>query len=147
MRETERIAYWIELTALSLVLLFAPAAATGHTGGVLQTKAQQACLVAMNKSLGKVAKAQGKQVCACIKDGAQEKLGTSIEDCLTAVGSKVEAAEQKTLAQWTDKCLQDVLQIPDFGYTSGPAVNAAGVVYPICDLRSRQKMAFGQTKS
>ncbi len=51
----------------------------------VQGKEQQLCINELNKNFGKVAKAQGKDNDACIKDGSKGKLGgMSIEECMTA---------------------------------------------------------------
>jgi hypothetical protein len=63
----------------------------------------QKCVDAINKGAGKVAKAQGGDNVACIKNGGQGKLTTSVEDCLTADGKgKVGKAISKLQ---TEKCL------------------------------------------
>jgi hypothetical protein len=52
---------------------------------VAQGKDQQLCINELNKNFAKVAKAQGKDIGACIKDGAKGKLGAlTIEACTTA---------------------------------------------------------------
>ncbi len=50
------------------------------------TKDQAKCLNGANKNAAKIVKAQGKDICACIKDGVKGKLTApgAIEDCLTS---------------------------------------------------------------
>ena len=48
------------------------------------TKDQQKCLNAANANAAKIVKAQGKDICSCIKDGAKLKLSGTIEECITS---------------------------------------------------------------
>ena len=59
---------------VSLTLGAPHARALDDPNGVL-AKAEQKCVVTINKNVAAVAKAQGKANCACIKDGAKGKLG------------------------------------------------------------------------
>ena len=45
---------------------------------------EQKCLNAANKGAAKIVKAQGKDICDCIKNGSKGKLTGTIEDCLTS---------------------------------------------------------------
>jgi len=83
-------------------------------------KDQQKCINTLNGNFAKVAKAQGKDICKCIKDGAKEKLIGTIEDCITAdTAGKVAKAKQKTV----DKAGSDCTDPPDFGATNPTTVN------------------------
>ncbi len=72
-------------TLLASITLVPPhARALDDPNGAL-SKAEQKCVVTINKNVAAVAKAQGKTICGCIKDGAKGKLGDqTIEQCLTA---------------------------------------------------------------
>ncbi len=89
----------------------------------VEEKDQQKCIVGLNKNMAKVAKAQGKDICACIKDGSKGKLGgQSIEDCTTAdAKGKVGKAKGKTLS----KAGSDCGTAPDFGSSDPDTVNDA----------------------
>ena len=93
----------------------------------VQEKDQQKCIVELNKGFAKVAKAQGKDICQCIKDGAKGKLGTSptaIEDCLTSDPKmKVAKAKQKAIEKGAQKCTVP----PDFGATDPNTANRVAV--------------------
>ncbi len=88
---------------------------------VIEDKDQQKCIVGLNKNFAKVAKAQGKENCACIKGGSKGKLGgQSIEDCTTAdAKNKVAKAKAKTLS----KAASDCATAPDFGPNDPNTVN------------------------
>ena len=60
-------------------------------------KDQEKCLNAANKNAAKIVKAQGKDICACIKNGAKGKLGgQTIEECITSdAKGKVAKAKSK----------------------------------------------------
>ena len=69
---------------LSAMLLVHNAWGLDDPNGAL-TKDQQKCVLTINKNVAAVAKAQGKTICDCIKNGAKGKLGEqTIEECLTA---------------------------------------------------------------
>ncbi len=98
-----------------LLLMAAPAAAE------VQSKTQQACTLAMNKSFLKVAAAAGKVLAGCVKS-----VPGTIETCVAADGDGVIAsADAKTLAAYDDRCVGSALP-PPFGTTSVAAVGAAG---------------------
>jgi hypothetical protein len=90
-----------------------------------QNEAQQSCINELNKGLGKVAKAQGKNLYTCLKNGAKGRLGVqTIEACLTAdKRGKVAKAKQQTLAKARPKCAEP----PDFGATDPNTVNQAAI--------------------
>ena len=113
--------------ALAIVLLAAgPAGASDDPNNALR-KDEQKCVVEINKNVAKVAKAQGKRICKCIKNGTKSKNppGQTIEQCTTADNKgKVAKAKAKTLAKEAGKCST---QTPDYGYTSGSTVNTEAV--------------------
>ena len=89
-----------------------------------QNKDQQKCINELNKNFAKVAKAQGKAICKCIKDGSKGQLTGTIETCLTAdVGGKVAKAQNKTVSKESQKCTTP----PDFGATDATTVNQVSV--------------------
>jgi hypothetical protein len=90
-----------------------------------QNDAQQSCINELNKGLGKVAKAQGKDLYACLKNGAKGRLGAqTIEACLTADNKgKVAKAKQQTFTKAPPKCTDP----PDFGATDPNTVSQAAV--------------------
>lgn len=109
------------IAAVLLALLLFP---HGNGSAQEQVKNQQKCINALNKGLAQVAKAQGKNILSCMKDGAKKKLGSLIEDCLTADRKgKVAKAMEKTIAKAQAECLA----IPDFGATTADAVNDVAV--------------------
>ena len=77
----------------------------GFSGGVqtgidLNTsappKSDQKCINSINKNATKIVKAQGKDICSCIKDGAKGKLTGTIDECITSdPKGKVAKAETK----------------------------------------------------
>ncbi len=90
----------------------------------VEEKDQQKCIVGLNKNMAKVAKAQGKDICACIKDGSKDKLGGTIEDCTTAdAKGKVAKAQAKTIS----KAGSDCSTTPDFGPSDPDSVNQAAI--------------------
>ncbi|MEE8549819.1 MAG: DUF4215 domain-containing protein [Gemmatimonadota bacterium] len=93
-------------------------------------KDQQNCINELNKGFAKVAKKQAKEVCTCIKDGAQGKLGgQTIEECTTADNKgKVADAKQKTISKVADKCSGPT---PPFGATDATTVNDAAMAKEI----------------
>jgi len=87
----------------------------------VQNEDQQGCIVELNKNFGKVAKAQGKLNCTCIKDGAKGKLSGTIEECITADSKgKVDKAKQKTIKKAQTICTDSP---PDFGPGDPNTVN------------------------
>jgi len=94
----------------------------------VQSKEQQKCIVDLNKSFARVAKAQGREIYGCIKEGARGKLeGQSIEECSTAdAGGKVARAQLKTVIKENLRCRFFVTP-PDFGYTSSGNLNQVAV--------------------
>jgi DNA-binding beta-propeller fold protein YncE len=97
----------------------------GDEAGGAQSEDQQKCINELNKNFAKVAKAQGKDIGACLKDGSKGKLETqSIEECITADNDgKVVKAQQKTLAKAPPKCTL----APEFGATDPNTVNRVAV--------------------
>jgi hypothetical protein len=92
-----------------------------------QEKQQQKCIVTLNKNFAKVAKTQGKESNACIKNESKEKLGAqTLEQCLTAdLKQKVADAKAKTVSKAAKDC--DPNDPPDFGATDADTVNQAAV--------------------
>jgi len=100
------------------------------TGGQSQKQDpdQQKCINALNKSMLKVVSKQGKDVCACIKDGAKGRLTepiSPIESCLSADrNGKVAQAQAGTSSAFDKSCTTSP---PDFGATNPTTVNNAAV--------------------
>ncbi|TDJ08736.1 MAG: hypothetical protein E2O71_03900 [Deltaproteobacteria bacterium] len=89
-----------------------------------QVKSQQKCINQVNKNFAKVASAQGKEICDCIKRGSKDSLEGTIEECMTAdAKGKVEKAQQKTLSKESKSCGTT----PEFGYSSGANANDAAI--------------------
>jgi hypothetical protein len=90
-----------------------------------QTPTQQNCINELNKGLAKVAKAQGKNIVACLKNGSKGRLGVqTIEACLTADSKrKVAKAKQQTLSKAGPKCTQ----APGIGPNDPNTVNRVAV--------------------
>jgi cysteine-rich repeat protein len=91
----------------------------------LQDEDQQKCINELNKNFAKVAKAQGKVIDKCLKDGAKDKLeNQTIEECSTADNDgKVANAKQKTITKASGKCSVP----PDFGPTDPNTVNRVAI--------------------
>jgi cysteine-rich repeat protein len=91
-----------------------------------QNREQQKCINALNKSLARVARVQGKELCACIKEGAKGELEGTIEDCLMpdVITQKVTKAIRKTVSAEDKKCSNST---PDFGATDSMTVNLAAM--------------------
>ena len=109
----------------SITLVPPHARALDDPNGVL-SKAEQKCVVTINKNVAAVAKAQGKTICGCIKDGAKGKLaGLTIEQCLTADNKgKVEKARTKLAGKVSSDCTGPA---PGFGVDpNGIAPDALG---------------------
>jgi len=113
-----RLASLIGVVGISLSLI--PAAASAQI-----PKTQQKCINGLNKNFAAVAKAQGKDICKCIKGGAQGKLAPlNIEQCTTAdTDGKVEKAKGKTIS----KEFPDCAPAPPFGATDSATVNQVAV--------------------
>jgi hypothetical protein len=91
-----------------------------------QTKDQQKCINALNKGLEKVAKAQGKEIAACIKNGSKGKLpeGQTIEQCLVVDSKgKVDKARRKLAGAASSNCATP----PDLGPTDPNTIGQAAV--------------------
>ena len=97
---------------------------------ITQTKDQQKCINALNKSLAKVSDAHAKAFSKCVKGYA--KTGSSAEACLMAANSSVDKAEQKTFKQETRRCTDSA---PDFGATDAVTVNGAAMQLEIDVIR------------
>ena len=120
MRSPQNPFHYGRFLALSLMgLLFA----TPALGAIL--KDEQNCINELNKGLASVAKAQGKEICSCIKNGSKGKLeGQTIEACTTADSKgKVLKAKNKTRTKAASKCTSP----PSFGPTDPNTVNAVAV--------------------
>lgn len=89
---------------------------------VTQTRDQQACINALNRSLAKVSVAHARAFSKCVKGFA--KTGASAEACLMAPNSPVERAEQTTFRQEMSKCKNPA---PSFGATDAATVNDAAM--------------------
>ena len=105
-------------TTAAMTILFGAMVLPGIALAVPQTKAQQKCINALNKSMAKVANAQNKANAKCVK--ARAKDGTTDVFMCADGDAKVAAAQAKTLQQESKAC---GVQAPDFGYTSGGSVN------------------------
>ena len=103
------------LVCCGALALFAPAALAEVSGD------DQKCINELNKNLAKVASTQGKDICSCIKNGSQGKLGgQTIEVCMTSDNKgKVGKAKSKTLAKAGQKCPTP----PSFGPTDPNVIN------------------------
>ncbi len=90
----------------------------------VESKDQAKCINALNKDFGKVAKAQGKEICKCIKDFAKEKNGSAVACIAADADQKVAKVLSKTVLDETKNC---TVETPDFGPTSATAINDAAV--------------------
>jgi cysteine-rich repeat protein len=101
-----------------------------------QDKDQQRCINALNKSLAKVARARGKAITRCIKNGSKGKLSGQdpIETCLSGNNAKVENAQQKTQRRYEAQCYR--AGPPDFGATTPDAVNQAAMEQELSLIRA-----------
>ena len=109
-------------------------------------KDEQKCIVEINRNVAKVAKAQGKEICRCIKNGAKGKLvEATIEDCLTADGrGKVDKARSKLSAKLADKCPTDPNAAPGFGVPTEVRGDPGHIVVIIqCSLEYLMMLRFG----
>ncbi len=87
--------------ALLTLLIFSNGVASAQL-----TPDQQKCLNGANKNASKIVKAQGKDICDCIKNGSKGKLGAqTIEECITADNNgKVAKAKNKLTSKVGDRC-------------------------------------------
>jgi hypothetical protein len=94
-----------------------------------QTKDQAKCTTALGKGLGKVARAQDKLICKCIKDRTKGNVSDA-EACIVP-DSKVTGAQTKTSTDFTKRCTgvdkNGDPKLASFGVTDDTAVNAAAV--------------------
>ena len=75
-------------------------------------KEEQKCIIEINKNFAKVAKTQGKDICACIKDRGRGELTGTVEECLTADRKgRVAEAAGKLKQKVSAKCAG----VPRFG--------------------------------
>ena len=103
----------------------------------VQTKPQQKCILKLNKSAGKVAKAQLRVSYDCIRD-ATEGLVADAQTCLSAdADNRIAKAEAKTNKLFAKKCSGAAL--PDFGPTDSAIVNSDSQV----EMRSLVGDAYG----
>ena len=95
----------------------------------VQSKAQRKCILALNKSFSKVARAQGKLIGSCIKKGSKGQLGAqSIEDCTTADSAKLANATSQTVSKAEKRCADpNDPAFPDFGASDAPTINDVAV--------------------
>ncbi len=95
-----------------------------------QTKDQAKCTAALGKGLGKVAKAEDKVICKCIK-GATKGQVPDVEACILP-DAKVLDTQAKTNADFNKRCTgvdkNGDPRLPSFGVTDDVTVNAAAVV-------------------
>ncbi len=103
--------------AFTLLLVLAASPVLAQVGSD-----DQKCINELNKNFQKVAKAQGKAICSCIKDGSKGKLGVqTIEECLTADNKgKVGKTKAKALTKVGAKCVAP----PPFGPNDPNTANA-----------------------
>jgi len=101
-----------------------------------QSRAQQACINAINKDAAKVGKAQGKANVACVKAGTK---GSVTPTCPSDdLKQKVAKKLAKTLSDDTDRCAAEP---PNFAYTSG---GGAAIAYRQAELNLLSDV-FGST--
>jgi cysteine-rich repeat protein len=101
-----------------------------------QDKDQQRCINALNKSFAKVARARGKAITRCIKDGSKGNLSGQdpIETCLAGNNAKVENAKQRTNRKYDAQCVP--ADPPDFGPTNPDTVNQAAMEKELSLIRA-----------
>ena len=111
--------------ALLVLGSLSPGLASALAGGQVQSKDQQKCINELNKRFRNVAKIQGREVVACIRDGSRQKLGDmTIEECTTSDRrGKVARTVAKTLTTAANKCEVK----PDFGSTDPNTVNQQAI--------------------
>jgi cysteine-rich repeat protein len=92
--------------------------------------------MALNKSFVKVAKARGKAITRCIKDGSKGKLSGAYptETCLAGNNPKVEDAKQRTKTNYEAKCVPG--DPPDFGATDPDTVHQAAMEKELALIRA-----------
>jgi len=111
------------LPAMVATVFLVLASASGALGQA-QSKNQQKCLNGINKDGSLVAKQQGKESLACIKDAGKGKLVGTAQACLTAdAKGKVQKKKDKTVQNEAKKCIEQ----PDFGHTGAAVVNDAAM--------------------
>ena len=89
-----------------------------------QGKAQQACIVAVNKAVGGVAKAQAKNQGACLKAAGRAFSPAVFADCVGVdLKGKVARARANLTATIAAKCAS----VPDFGFSGDPTASDAAV--------------------
>jgi len=99
------------------------------------SKAQQKCIVELNKRGANLVKSQNKASQSCLKSalkGKVDKLGVpaTAQACLTNdAKGKIAKGSSKTVSGESKKC--DPADLPLFGYTSSATVNAAAVAEPV----------------
>jgi hypothetical protein len=121
---------------LATVVAVAFAATMGTPVLAQQSRAQQACINAINKDAAKVGKAQGKENVACVKAGTK---GSVTPSCPTDdLKQKVAKKVSKTLSDDTDRCAAEA---PNFAHTSG---GTAAVAYKQAELDLLSDL-FGST--
>jgi len=83
---------------------------------------EAACIVAINKSAGKVGKTQRKQIYSCVSAAGRglAVAGGSVDACIVDEGAKLSKALGKTLAQESKRCAD----MPPFGYSGAATANA-----------------------
>src|SRR5262245_41540612 len=97
--------------------------AVSTTRAQQQGKAQQACIVSVNKAVRGVAKAEAKLIGGCMKTAS--KTGASFQACHDAdAKQRVFKARAKTAAAVASKCTQ----LPDFGFTGADAANDGAIL-------------------
>lgn len=113
-------ACWIRLFG-ALLLLW-----TSDVSAQVQDKAQQGCIVSLQKAAAKTQKFQGKENYACISAAA---LGREADpaSCITAdAKGKVAKAQSRTQLSFDKKCAT----LPDFGIAPIADINATSVEMP-----------------
>jgi cysteine-rich repeat protein len=121
--------------AALLALLLSP---HKDASGQAQVRAQQNCILELNKHLVRVVKAQSGDNSRCVNygtlagiEGWIERLGPggTIESCLSAdTRFRVSKAVRRTTEKAAKRC---VAPLPDFGATDAATVNQAAVQQPI----------------
>ena len=105
---------------LGAIVAAAIASAIGAPAFAQQSKAQQACIHALNKDAAKVGKAQGKENVSCVKLGLKEP---PAPNCPSAdLKQKVAKNFSKALEDDVNRCQPSE---PDFAYTSGGTASVA----------------------
>jgi cysteine-rich repeat protein len=90
-----------------------------------QSKAQDKCINALNKTAVKAANTQGKLAAGCVKNGGGQKLTGTVLDCIDSDPKlKLAKAVQKIADAETKSCAE---QEPTFGRAPVSAIEAAAV--------------------